>query len=197
MPHTTGQISDKMEQEKNQFKLENFYKDRPIQDYISLGYLYLLCIGLIKDTIQFMILDLSYLQFATVTDILLSPIEYATQNWKMPIAFILFIGFTIYLVKRDKKANTNALISFVVFMVLSFYLGTGIGAGFGQRHKINKEELQTNYEITFSNDAPQKVRVVRITSQYIFYVTPENRAIQVAPIASNIKTIRKLPKEDD
>lgn len=185
------QEANKPQEKEGQFKL-----DRPIQDYISLGYLYLLCIGLIKDTIQFMILDLSYLQFATVTDILLSPVEYATQNWKMPIAIAIFIGATVFFIKRDKKRDFNALFMFVAVMILSFYLGTGVGAGFGKRNKINKEVLDTNYEVTFLNEKPQEVRMVRITSQYIFYVTPEDRKITVAPIPSNVKYLKKLPKKD-
>ena len=116
-----------------------------IQDYLSLGYLYLLTLGILREVIYFGFLEVNILSYSNVLDVILSPLVLMSK--KPTVAIILIaIGFITYFFHRylmkklkdsslkpsspDGKAYTKsdiyqASIFFYSLFVLSFFLGTG------------------------------------------------------------------------
>jgi hypothetical protein len=61
-----------------------------LQTYLPLGYLYLVILGIIKESIHFFQLGINILKYSTLMDVLLSPIADLMSH---PLIFVLFIVF--------------------------------------------------------------------------------------------------------
>ena len=74
-----------MEQKQSENKATN---RRSIQDYLSLGYVYLVVVGIILDAIFYGILGINIIHYSSVLDVLLSPVAFFTDS----IIVIAMIG---------------------------------------------------------------------------------------------------------
>lgn len=64
-----------------------------LQDYFYIGYLYLIILGIVSDAIFYGIFGVSYLNYTTILDALISPISLLINNWKLS----LFLGFMFWI----------------------------------------------------------------------------------------------------
>lgn len=192
---------------------------RSIQDYLSLGYIYLLALGIIRDAVYYGFLDINFLSYSGITDVLLSPIIYLTKNIVTPITIILMIGFIIWVSAeapkfhkrhRAKKwyklfGNTEKLdkqyakeqsidgsLFLVALLVFAFYLGSGLGGGAKYASKIEKGDFEMSHQLIFDDGEQLEVKIMGQNSQYLFYLTPNSKKVTVSPIIGNIKKIKKL-----
>ena len=55
-----------------------------IQEILSLGYVYLLVLGVISDVIFYSFFDLKIVAYSSILDILLAPIGILTESWIIP-----------------------------------------------------------------------------------------------------------------
>ncbi len=62
-----------MRQEQSEIKEST---QRSIQDYLSLGYLYLVVVGILFDAIFYGILGINIIHYSSILDVLLSPIAF-------------------------------------------------------------------------------------------------------------------------
>ena len=72
-----------------------------LQDYLSLGYVYILILGLARDSIVYYFLDVNLMNYYTLMDVMLSPLAVLTE---IPISFIgIFVGVGLfyYAIKKD------------------------------------------------------------------------------------------------
>lgn len=67
-----------------------------LQDYFYIGYLYLIILGVVSDAIFYGIFGVSYLNYTTILDALISPVSLLTNNWKISL-FLLLIFWLMYL----------------------------------------------------------------------------------------------------
>ena len=79
-------------------------KSFTIQEYLSLGYLYLLILGVISDAIYYQFLHINILHYTTVLDVLLSPIARITSHLLIPLIIVLGTFFTYFLVFKWSPA---------------------------------------------------------------------------------------------
>ena len=195
-----------------------------ISEYLSLGYLYLLVLGILEDAIYYSFLDINILKYATILDVLLSPIVLLTSNVGIPIIIIIAIIFLYVWVAvlaprfhkryREKKwyrkfnkdidksdqrvirqSSVHFLIKATAGLILSFYLGLGIGGGIATSERIETNKLKSDHIITFQDKQTLKVKIIGQNSAYLFYVATGEKQITIAPIIQNIKTIQKLDEE--
>ncbi len=185
---------------------------RSIQDYLSLGYLYLLTLGIIREVIYFGFLDVNILSYSNVLDVILSPLVLMSKKPKVLVILIIFAIVVYflngYILKKQKKsslksASSNekvftksevlqgAIFLYALF-VFSFYIGTGLGSG--QKHSsiLEKGEFDMSHEITFVDNEKIQAKVLGSNSQYIFYVLENGKNVSISPIQSNVKKIEKL-----
>ena len=75
-----------------------------LQDYFYIGYLYLIILGIVSDAIFYGVFGVSYLNYTTILDALISPISLLTNNWKISI-FLVFMFWLMhmYFTKRMFK----------------------------------------------------------------------------------------------
>lgn len=183
-----------------------------IQDYLSFGYLYLLILGIVRDSIYYGFMGINIIRYSDVMDVLLSPIAYLSQEY---ILFLIFLFITYWVAiqpsfhkkhrgkkwysrifnveKRDNIYAEAPLIPrempLIALMVASLLLGTGVGKGIKTADKMKAAELEMLDEISFLDNETEKVHVIGQNSSFIFYVREGKKEVSVSPINGTIKRI--------
>ncbi|SKB37480.1 hypothetical protein [Daejeonella lutea] len=79
-------------------------------------------------------------------------------------------------------------------MVLSYFLGIGIGLGLKTENELRNGIKRLDHQITFSNYKSLNVKVVGRNSLYIFYALQGGREVISTPIDGNVVAIKKLQR---
>ncbi|CAL2093350.1 conserved membrane hypothetical protein [Tenacibaculum sp. 190524A05c] len=193
-----------------------------IQDVMSIGYVFLLILGVLNQTIYYGILGINIFEYTTVLDVLISPIAVLSDSWIILVTVIglviLMIGyfklirmFYDRLAKKEKyqkgkkkekldkvRASFNkkyAVIPFILFVMMSMYVGLGVGSGQKIKERINNFDYKYTDVIVFEDGEKLNTKIVGKNSSYVFYVTKEEANINIVPIEGNIKLIKKIKKE--
>ncbi len=192
---------------------------RSLQDYLSLGYLYLLVLGIFKDAIFYGYLGVNIINYASIQDILLSPIIHLTSDLKRFL--IIFVGIPLisfiigygakkfHFSNKDKewykKKNSdkwdkvyggenfyNFLISLTFMCLFGAFIGFGLGRGQKISEQLEKGELENNHQITFTDNTTLKVNLLGHNSEYLFFAAEKDTIVTIIPIQDNIKKIQNL-----
>lgn len=184
-----------------------------IQDYLSFGYLYLLILGIVRDSIYYGFMGINIIRYSDIMDVLLSPIAYLSQEY---VLFFIFVCITYWVIiqpsfhkkhrskkwykkifnveKRDEKYKEPRLIPrelpLIALMIASLLLGTGLGRGIKTADKIQATELEMLDEIHFMDGESEKVHVIGQNSSFLFYVRTDEKEVSVSPINGTIKRIK-------
>ncbi|MEO1653301.1 MAG: hypothetical protein AAFU64_07135 [Bacteroidota bacterium] len=196
---------------------------RSIQDYLSLGYLYLLIVGITNDSIYYGMVGVNILSYSSLLDVLISPISYLTRSiyltvtiFSIPTLFLLFVRYNRrrHFKYRDELwyqrkhnvekidqsyANKNfqlAMIGLTGLFIFSAYIGLGIGAGYKNREYIQSGDMYLGHEITFMDGKKISVKLIGHNSLYAFYVLKNNKEVTIAPIQGNIRSIKRKENAD-
>ncbi|KAF9657652.1 hypothetical protein ABHQ57_15110 [Tenacibaculum sp. ZH5_bin.1] len=159
-------------------------KNLGFQEYLSVGYIFLIALGLVSDTIFYRYLDIDYLQYITITGTLLSPISLLANNWALSVILIVFSMSLYFLIKNsvkieeilkrvkwlkkrieaNKKAkrkeydNKSAFIVSVFIMVFSLLLGFRLGMGINYKKRLAEGRLKNNMTLVFKDDSQLKAK---------------------------------------
>lgn len=196
-----------------------------VQEMLSLAYLYLLALGIISDAVYYAILGVSYLNFTTILDALISPLSLVTNNYLITITLVVMFGllylhitrFTPYLFnkfktkkwyqkvtnieKAEKKMaklqEKDTLIQSLLIFFFIMFISLRLGMGIGTKLRITGDrELNPNYELVYTDNTSEKVRKIGQNSVYFFFVRSEEKVVVAMPILDNIKEIKKIKKLD-
>ena len=184
-----------------------------LQNLIPLGYLFLVVMGILKESVYFYQLKINILKYSTIMDILISPIADLTANPLILffiILFLLLITLILLLIYNyrsknwvKKKFNLNdnepstdiiksklkkAFLLAVSTGILSFFLGIGLGGGKNMAQKIKNNKLEYKQKLTFNTGETENIFLIDANSAYYFYLTAKSKSIKIAPIGA-IKNI--------
>ncbi len=192
-----------------------------IQEILSLGYLYLIVVGIIGDVIRYKQIGVDILNYSTVWDVMLSPINYLTKDYRTLLIVLVFtaacyfyfvkIAPKLHLKYREKewyKKTTNiekmdekyakpdegGIYILLMLVVFSMFVGMGVGNGGVLKRQLQNNELRMTHEIDFSNSETKEVRIIGLNSTYLFYAGYGDKEISIASINPNVKEIRRLTK---
>lgn len=194
-----------------------------IQDYLSIGYVFLLILGVLHETIYYKFLGINILEYSSILDVLISPVSVIAGDLKLllgiVICIILAVGYAKVLPKyyawlskkkkyqsgKKKEKLEKNLHAFktgskqLVFVMIALYIiggfvGFGIGRGGKTKNKIENGEIKITHELTFEDGENLKVNMLGKNSLYVFYVKENKRDVLISPIDGNIKVIRKISK---
>lgn len=181
-----------------------------IQKLLPFGYLFLIVMGVLKESILYYQLGINIIRYSSITDILISPVEDLVSH---PLVFSVVIlmvmgayGLPAYLAKRrnrkwvrkvaglkdgvqmnDEESSihfTNMFIKTLVFILLGFFSGIGVAEGNRQARKIKMGNLDLDYTISFGNGKTEPVHLIGSNSTYCFYVTAGSRHVKISPVGS-------------
>ncbi|UTN03062.1 hypothetical protein L0669_17195 [Flavobacterium bizetiae] len=187
-----------------------------IQKLLPLGYIYLVILGILKESIFYYQLGINILKYSTIMDILLSPIAEFTSNPITLLFIILLFVFhynlpkiflkyrnnrtlqKIFEVKSAEKLSEDEMKNYYIFasfkmfavILLSFFIGTGVAGGYSTIHRIRENKIDYNYTLNYNSGESEQIYLISTNSIYYFYVEKGDKSIQIAPIGS-IKNIKK------
>lgn len=187
-----------------------------IQRSLPFGYLFLVIMGILKESVFYYQIGINILKYSTIMDILISTIATLTAHPVILIALIIIVVFSFafpsFLSKqanKDKKWAlkmaslkehktmtkeaienhfTNMFVRFLAMMLLSFFVGIGWGEGLGLTRKIRENKLKYDYKLNYGDDNSDLVHLIGSNSMYYIYLAKGNKTIKIAPVSS-IKSI--------
>ena len=195
---------------KQKMGINKLFKDLGIQDYITLGYLYLVLLGVVNIVIYYSSFHINIFDYISITDILLAPINMLFLNYKFTALIIVMIGLVSYLLKfvfwgvnqlikeiankfnkPSKGIVYQPMFAFIllfsyIFLVLSANMAKGMSS------KVATKSYQLNTSLTFADNTHQDVFVIATTSVYLFYVEKGEDVVSIMPISGNIKSIKDI-----
>lgn len=190
-----------------------------MQKLLPLGYIYLVILGILKESFFYYQFGINILKYSTIMDILISPIADFTSNPITLLAILLLFSFHVSLPKlllkyKDKKLiqkffelksteemsveetknyyNTISLKT-LAFVLLSFFVGTGIGGGYFTLERIKNNKVEYNSKLNYNEGESEQIYLISSNSLYYFYIQKGNKTIKIAPIGA-IKNIENSLK---
>lgn len=192
----------------------NFRKPN-LQEILSISYLILIVLGILLDVIFYKILGINILDYASITDVLLSPIKLILHDVIFTIFIIVFMLLIYYSFKKMpqwsiKYANHKYLkdifyvksddgitedkkqLNFVFYMVISLaslLIGFRYGSANSLKKKLENHSLKSKHKIEFKDSIIKDVRIIGVNTGYIFYVIDSTDKICISPLSSEINKI--------
>ncbi|MDT0558782.1 hypothetical protein RM697_08990 [Ichthyenterobacterium sp. W332] len=191
-----------------------------IQEILSIGYIYILILGIIHNAIYFNLIDVNYLEYASVLDVLISPVSVITSNMKSLLAFIFIIVLAILYTKvivplvvkwrrknpkyqegkKLKSINTlesmaksnYALFTMMALFIFGYFIGFGIGHGGKIKDSIANDTIEHNIKVEYINGETKDVKLIGKNSLNIFYIQKGDKTVSISPIEGNVMKIQKL-----
>lgn len=199
-----------------------------IQAFLPIGYLYLVILGIIKESVCYYQLGINILKYSSIMDILISPISVITAH---PIITAIFISLLYYPffqqkmfikyhhkkwskyvfgVKKEnfniedaesKEFLFNKLITTIMWIYLSLFIGFGFARGRSIYQKIINHKLEFQDKLNFNTGDSKNIYLIDSNSSYYFYIPEGSNHIEIAPLGSIksieiIKNKRLNPKKD-
>lgn len=185
-----------------------------LEKLLPFGYLFLIVMGILKDSIYYYQFGINILRYSTIMDVLISPIAEFTSNPIILGAIIILFLVHFYLpsflaknkdlafVKRSfELKSTDALspeetksyynsiaIKSLILFLLSFFLGYGMAGGYFTKKKLKENKLEYSYQMDFNEGESKNVFVIGNNSLYYFYFAKGDKKVKITPLAT-IKNI--------
>lgn len=189
------------------WRRETRFEDFSIQDFLSLGYLYLLCVGIMTEVIYYKMIGINILYYAGVTDVLLSPIIFVTRRLTILLvlaALLIAIGVLDHFKRKQARRCAaeprpdgkpapqhprDFFVKMTAFTVFFMFIGGGTGAGVAQANRLATGDFECQDAIEFFDGTVQNVRIMGQNSGFVFYAIPGQKSPIIAPIDGNIRRI--------
>lgn len=185
-----------------------------IQKFLSFGYLFLVVLGILKESLFYYPLGIHILNYSTIMDVLISPVGDLTSYPVVFIAVCILVLFSyffpVFLAKNrhnaiarkmagleTKEQLTEQQISdkisslfagVLAASLFSFFIGMGYGGGRKQAERIKNGTIKYDRTINFNSGETELVNIIGSNSAYYFYVSKGNKTIKIAPVGT-IKNI--------
>ncbi len=189
-----------------------------LQKIISFGYLYLIILGILQESVFYQQIEINILRYSTIADILISPIATLASRPIVLVSAVVLSIFsyvtTVFLSKRTHKKwmqrtflkgkenlseeevgkyFTNLFVIFFAYLLLAFFLGLGLGSGSKLSEKIASNQLEYNSKMNFNSGGTEDIYLIGTNSLYYFYFTKGNQHVKISPIG----TIKNLELTDN
>jgi len=188
-----------------------------LEKLLPFGYLFLILMGILKDSIYYYQFGINILRYSTIMDVLISPIAEFTSN-PVILATIILMFMThfylpSYLAKNKDKSfikktfelkSTDELsaeetrsyyngiaIKSLAIILLSFFLGYGLAGGYFGKKKLKDNKLDYSYQLDFNEGESKNVSLIGNNSLYYFYFVKGDKTIKITPLSS-IKNIQLI-----
>lgn len=193
--------------------MNKFKSFQEIQGLLSVGYIYLIVLGILNETFYYNQIGIDILNYSSILDVLISPISRLTSSILSLSLFILLIFILFNLPKLlakkkdknwikktfeiDRESNTSevegALFKKFLFLfaivLLGFFVGSGIGKGYNMSKKINEGKIEYNDKLNFTNGEVTEIKILGTNSSYVFYLIKETNTVIITPFEGIVKSI--------
>ena len=192
-----------------------------IQDYLSIGYVFLLILGVLHQTIYYNFLGVNIFEYSSILDVLISPVSVIAGDLKLLVGIIICIVLAVgyakllpkyytWLSKKKKyqsgkkkekldkalkmfKTGSKQLLVFMIALyIIGAFIGFGVGRGGKMKKRIENGDIKMTHQLIFNDGESHKVNLLGKNSLNAIYVIEGQKDVLVSPIEGNIKTIRKI-----
>lgn len=196
-----------------------------IEKLLPFGYLFLVLIGILKQSVFYNQFGINILDYSSLMDILISPISDLAahpQIFFVLLSFILFIYFTfLFLAKNYNKpigqkffkSNSklmsmtqeevqihfgNRFLLLSTLGLLSFFLGIGIGTGKKVKEKIEQQTITYDYLLKIDQTEKQ-IYLLGVNSLNYIYIEKGNNNVKISPavVVKSIEFIEYPEKKQE
>lgn len=191
--------------------IKRLYYSQGIQGLLTLGYLYIVILGILGEALYYSQLGINILNYSSITDVLLSPISKITSNFFL-LSSLIFLVISVLSIlnsantpeKRAKlkhwlrikpgneSKTLDLLVVFFSVFLFSFYVGLDIGFGAKTAARIKKGEITYNDKVVFSSTDSTRAKIVGVNTSYLFYITSESPSVKISPTGT-LKYIERQP----
>ncbi len=179
---------------------------------LPLGYLFLVILGIIKESVFYYQIGINILKYSSIMDILISPIaDLASRPFIILIlfSFVLLLYLGIFLLSKNYKKVwvrkftgikkpleelteegikvhfQRILILMLANILISFFLGLGIGGGGKVAEKIAAKNIKYESSIAYnSSNEVKEIYLIGSNSLNYFYMEKGNNNIKITPVSS-------------
>jgi len=191
-----------------------------LQEYLSLGYIYLILLGLVGDVVYYKFLGINILSYSTISDVLMAPINTLVYDFRVLVLVTLTIALGYFFYTRlapafhfkirEKDWYKKSVLDMeqtdrhflearagkrpdvlLIFLPLLF-VGLKIGSGSSTRERIAKGDTKASHTVVFNDNTSKNIKIIGQNSSYIFYLLEAQKDILITPISGNVKEIRIL-----
>ena len=181
-----------------------------LKKFFSFGYIFLVILGIFKESVFYYQLGINILNYSSISDILISPVVDVVSHPVLIIAtLLLFLLAYLYPKLLYRKKNTklgrklssiksldtmsesemnnhfsNMFVAFLSASLLSFFVGLGWGEGNKIIKKINNNTVEYNKTYYFDKDEKQAVYQIGVNSSYYFYLIKGSNNIKISPVGA-------------
>lgn len=184
-----------------------------VSDYLSIGYLYLLVLGVVSDSIFYSMLGINIMSYSSILDVLLSPVVHLTSSMVFPILIIIIPALSYFVLKSAKRASAKKVAAgqkpdylttlplmtgwliFTAWIIFSAYIGLGFGGGSTVSEKLETGDFKLNHRLVFLDKSETSINLVGNNSGYVFYIEEGTNSVSVTPVSSLLK-IEKIKQPD-
>jgi hypothetical protein len=197
------------------------YFSRELQEYLSIGYLYLIVTGLVIDFIYYSLMGVRIMQFATIQDILMAPVKVLFYHPIMLITMVILATIQYFVLfgspanvkkylpeavrnsiksKMAPKSITentllgDALLRFLMPIILSVFVGFRVSGGVGTHLDLAKGIEKTDTRLIFSDNTIVDVRFIGQTETFLFYAPKGGHHVVAVHIENQVKSMQSLKK---
>ncbi|WP_428664065.1 hypothetical protein [Runella sp.] len=188
-----------------------------LQEYLSLGYIYLIILGIVDDVIYYKFLGINILNYSAISDVLMSPVNTLLYDVRVLVLVLIAVWITYLLYfkafphfhhssrekawykkmvkdveKVDEKYRDfqeNKKIPFMLVFIACVFLGLRVGNGHKTKQSIEKGNHKASHTILFNDNVTKRVRILGQNSAYIFYLVEGQKRVITMPISGNVKEI--------
>lgn len=190
-----------------------------VQNLLPLGYLFLVILGIVKESIFYYQIGINITRYSSIMDILISPIAAITSHSIFFITILVLLIFhfnlpQILIKNEDKKwihkffGVTNIetglseserldyytihTIKFLSVFLIWLFLGYGFADGKSISKKIRNNKLDYDYQLNYGDEKSENVYIIGSNTGYFFYISKGNPSIKIAPVGAikNIELIK-------
>ncbi|MDA3614666.1 hypothetical protein [Polluticaenibacter yanchengensis] len=183
-----------------------------LKKFFSFGYIFLVILGILKESVFYNQLNINILNYSSISDILISPVVDIVSHPILLVATLgLFLLAYIYPKILYKKKNTklgrklseayikkmdtmsesevrnhysDLFVAFLSASLLSFFVGLGWGEGKKVVKKMNNNTIEYNRIFYFDKEEKEEVYMIGVNSSYYFYLTKGNNNIKISPVGA-------------
>lgn len=190
-----------------------------LQKFIPFAYLYLVVMGILKETVFYYFLNINILKYSSIMDILISPISDITSNPRIIFAVFLMIliGYVVIKILSKYRSKSwakkflglkeseelsddemqiklgSVLVAISATALLSFFLGTGFSGGKKLAENIENKNLKFEHKLTLNSGESTVIHLINVNSVNYFYIEQNSSNIKISPVGA-IKSLELFKK---
>lgn len=185
----------------------------PASELLTMGYLYLLVLGIANQSLFYGLLGVNFLAWSDVLDVLISPIALLTGHPGRLTVIVLLVAllypYTKWIralahkrrpvggderMQKEEAPLLNAWLVYSACVLVFGYIGFAAGGGLELRERLAEGDARVSHRVDFRDGRSFEVELVGKNTGFLFYFVPGDTELSIVPLADNVQRVQRLGK---